>query len=401
MDVHEIFTSLNTMASQVDNIPIHAITSDALVVYPRALDRSKLAAVLSMSLSQQTLAIITDTPQQLNIPAPVTVLTFSDIDDINVVLANSDYHFIIFDDAAMLSIILPVLHIHTHAKVIVLTTWGDSLNQLDTVTRAFPDLALLSLPVQTDRKDIVWQTSKVVMSASQVAAYDSASPNIQRMLGLYRYPDHIMRELVASTSICETHQAAYPDTLPGWLTLNDFKETARLRDTGPKLESVIDGIVSAWPHKHVVFTQFNHRGGVDLITAFLELYVHAHKNPYELLEIFSVACTDDYATIMSRLAAFNEADSGVLVTNIVPFIPLTNVRILHVVDSYNFRSVKSILRKCLNYQVTPFTVQCHVATHPRTESVDESLYHKFVNDVGVANTLYTTLVADAARIRLL
>lgn len=387
------------MASPGDNIPMHAITSDALIMYPRALDRSKLAAVLSMSLSHQTIAVITDTPQHLNTPSPFTVLTFSDIDGINTVLANPDYDFIIFDDAAMLSIILPVLRIHTYAKAIVLTTWGDSLKQLDIVTTAFPDLALLSLPVQLDRTDILWQTSKVAMSASQIAVYDNAHPNIQRMLGLYRYPDHILRDIVASTSICETsNQTTYPDTLPGWLNSSFI---SNIRETGPKLESVIDGIISAWPHKHVVFTGFNHRGGVDLITAFLELYVHARKNPYELIEILSVACTDDYATIMSRLEAFNEADSGVLVTNIVPFLPLRNVKILHIVDSYNFRSVKSILRKCLNYQVTPFTVQCHVATHPRTESVDETSYHKFVNDVVDANTLYTTLLADAGKIHLL
>ena len=433
----------------------------ALIVFPHALDRWNVSSLIVSKWEGHNVFIVTDHPDEFTraitdpntewtdlelIPFPI--LKYSDIADINKSLRNTEIDIILFDDARMLSTISSGLDFTlVHPKIIVLTSWGDTYTQLDLITSKLPDLQLLSLDIVSDTMDIKWSLVKVPMSSRQLTFYDQIrkrelassdsppdttdlnpirtfgnnshrdSPNyisdptmskykipypMTRMVTLYVYPDTIMSDTLKHKTICETDQSSVPDNLDHpntWLTMESLDS---LHANGPKLESVLDGIVSNWPAKQIVATRFNHRYGVDLIVSFLHLMHRAGKIPYELNEIFHISCTDDYETIVNTLHKFNASESGVLVTNIVPLIPLKGVTIIQVVDSYSFLTLKMIIDRChkrhLNRGSNGLTVYFYVSTHPTDISSDSALYTTLSNNILDSNRLYSGLIRSSRRI---
>lgn len=402
----------------------------ALIIFPRMVDRWNVASLIVSKWEAYKVFIVTDHPNEFMhtisdntswtdlelIPFPL--VKYSDIADINRILRNTEIDIVLFDDARMLATISSGIDFTSiQPKIIVLTSWGDTYKQLDVITSKLPDLRLLTLDLISDTADIKWNVVKVPMSPRQLKFYDQIRGKelsdvsthkipypLTRMVTLYAYPDVIMNDTLKHKSICETDQSSIPDNLDGSLT-NTWLNNSYLNNLethGPKLESLLDGIVGNWPNKQIISTRFNHRYGVDLIVSFLQLMSQNKKSPYELNEIFHISCTDNYDTAINTLYRFNDSESGVLIGNIVPLIPLKGVSIVHVVDSYSFLTLKMIIDRChkryLSNGGMDFTIYSHIATHPTEISSDLALYEILSKDVQEANRIYTGLINSSGHI---
>ena len=402
-----------------------------IVIIPRMIDRWNVTSVVVSNWEYYKIVIVTDYPDEFmstithNVDwmdlelIPFILLKYSDLLEISRALQNTEVDVIIFDDARMLAIITPAfadilrkdLSVDS-PKIIVFTTWGDSLQHLDVVTSNFSELQLLKFDIISDNTNINWKISYVHMSDRQLSYYDEARQKeiteqsdhvinypITRMLTLYAYPDQIMNDTLNHKYICETDQHTFPDKLINSTWLNSsYIDT--LPDDGPKLLSILDGLIGNWPAKQIVITRFNHRYGVDLITSFLQLMSQNNKNPYELDEIFHVSCSDDYDNSLNILHKFNDSNTGILVTNIVPLIPLKGVSVIHIADSYSFMTIQTLLdriyKRYLNNKNIDLTIYSHIAkgnkTNENSLSSDEALYEKFVNNIKEADRIYSGLI---------
>ena len=399
----------------------------ALIIFPRMIDRWNVASVIASEWQEHKVYIVTDYPnefmQTINNPnsewtdlelIPFPLIKYSDIADINKILRNTEIDVILFDDARMLATISSGIDFTSiQPKIIVLTSWGDTYSQLDVVTLKLPGLRLLTLDFINDPIDIKWNIIKVPMSARQLEFYDQIrSRELQtstiipypttRMVTLYAYPDTIMADTLKYKAICETDQSTIPDFFESPNTWLNPDTLNFLQINGPKLDSILDGVVANWPNKQLVITRFNHRYGVDLIFSFLQLMVHNNKNPYESNQIFHISCTDDYQLTLNTLHKFNDSQSAILITNIVPLIPLKGVSFLHITDTYSFLTLKMIIDRChkryLGNLIFDLTIYSYIATHPTDISSDLFLYDILSKDVREANRIYTGLINLSAHI---
>lgn len=399
----------------------------ALIMFPRMINRWNVAALMVSKWESHKVVIVTNYSNEFMKSSvdisgtkwtdleliPFPLVSYSDIDGIRKYLNNTEIDIIIFDDARMLATIMPALDFSTiNAKIIVLSTWGDTMTQLDTVTSKLPELKLASLNLLKDNTDISWQTAKVKLSDRQIVYYDlvrsyelkadsKISYPLTRMLTLYSYPDNIMKDTLVVKTICETDQISIPDKLESpntWLKLKYLKSLA---DDGPKLLSIIDGVIAEWPSKQLIITRFNNRYGVDLIKSFFQLMIRNKLCPYDISEIFSSSCTDDYETSLNYLHKFNNSNSGVMITNISPFIPLKDVAVIHLADTYSFLTLSAILDRCHKRHLSKdhsLVVYSHIATHPQEKSSDEALHELFTKSLADADKLYYGLITSASSI---
>lgn len=379
-----------------------------LVVYPRILQRWNVASLIISECSKNcddscSFVIITDNPYKYDI-GDVSILTYSELDEINEVLQSRI--IVLFDDARMLSIISSALRIGEKEglngnKIIILTTWGDTLRQLTTITEKFPNLSLCDLDIVNDRNPITWRITRTSMSPRQVKYYNLVrereinapvsnkiiSYPITRMLTLYSYSDSIMLETLTRAEMCQ-----HLDISPHSLTTKDLEQ---LSINGPKLMTILDGIISNYGSKQIVLTRFNQYYGVDLITEFLKL----QQTPYELTEIFHLSCTDSYEDMIQTLIQFNKSSTAVLITNIVPVIHIDNISIIHIVDTYSFLTLQGVLGKINTHSITTtLTIYSHLATHPTDKSADEVLYNNLEGYIQETNQIYNDLRARGNKI---
>lgn len=390
----------------------------ALVLFPRMVDRWNVASTIVAGWEKHKVFIITDHPNEfmstLDVPhkvwtdeelIPFPLIKYSNLSDINAALRNTEIDIILFDDTRMLSIISTALDFtNLAAKVIVLSSWGDTRSQLDTVTLKLPGLRLLKLSLINDTSTLVWSVAQAQMSARQTNLYNMvrqrelSTPNKilypqTRRVTLYAYPNEIVSETLIIKPICEVEDESSNEN---WLQPR-FLDT--LEEDGAKLASVLDSITATWPAKQVVFTRFNHRYGVDLIFGFIQLMIKEGKIQYNMDEVFHVSCTDEHETTLNAFHKFNDADSALLITNIVPHIPLKGVSVIQVCDSYSFMTLKMLIDRChkryLGKTSSNLMIYSHIATHSSEVSADVALHNTLRAEVVGANKLYDSLIAQA------
>jgi hypothetical protein len=436
IDTEKLITYiLNIMATAlIDWLYIDDETKQgALVLFPRMIDRWNVSAIITSKWENYNVVVVTDHGTEFmetisNTPdlngniakwtdkelIPFMLINYSDFQGINRALHNTEIDIILFDDTRMLATIAPKLNFDSVApKIIVLTSWGDTFDQLNIVTSSFPNIRLLTLDLINDVSDINWKSVTVPMSQHQLKYYDKIKSRedidksiipypMTRMITLYAYPEAIMADTLAHRSICETNQTDMPDNIDmknSWLNSSYIDS---LEEDGPKLQSVLDGIISNWPSKQLIITRFNHRYGVDLIVSFLRLMNINMKNPYELNEIIHTSCTDDYEVSIIKFHKFNNLESGILITNIIPLIPLKGISVIHVVDSYSFLNIKMVLDRChkryLNKSATNLDIYSYIATHPIYKSADQSLQDTFIMNIKEADRIYTGLISQGGHI---
>lgn len=352
---------------------------NSLVIIPFMIDKSSIISYITSKCPK--CRIITDSKF-------IGSINFSDFDNINTSLNTHD--IVLFDSVRMLATIVPALNLsNITAKLIILTTWGDTEYQLNIIINQFPYLKRLKFNISSIFH-LKWEVVCTPMTSDQLKYYDMfrhkelGQDNLikykfTRMTTLYTYPDDIMQDVLNHKSICQVDTETVSDKLDivTWLKYLNNIETH-------KLSSVLDGVISNWPCKQVVHSHFNQRFGVDLIVSCLKFM----ENPYETSEIFSVSCIDDYDSAIETLHKFNES-SGILVTNISPFILLNDVNIIHVVDSYSFADIKMMLERCSKNN--NISIYSHTAIHPNEKSSDKALYEDLCADIKKADDLYEEL----------
>lgn len=400
----------------------------ALIIFPRTINRWNISSSIVTNWEKYNVIIVTDYPNEFIsttedsnlLPfekwselelVQFTLLKYSDLLDINRSLHNTEIDIILFDDARMLSMISTVLDFtNINPKIIVLSTWGDTMEQLGIVTEKLPGLRLLTFNIINDITDIQWLTISVKMSDRQLKFYKQgreleleARPHsyitpysITRRLTIYAYPDNIMNDQnIIYKPICES-ESNFNEKLQISLKLvND------LENDGAKLASILDGIVSHWPAKQIIISRFNHLFGTDLIKSFLEFQINSKLNPYDMSEVYYTSCTSHYDDNLNNLNKFSDSKSGVLITNIVPLISLKNIEIIHIADSYSFKTIKMVIDKCHKRYLNNIGIKIysHVATTNGEEpSSDSSLHDIFTQHIVEANNIYSGLITSGDKI---
>jgi hypothetical protein len=213
------------------------------------------------------------------------------------------------------------------------------------------------------------------------------------MATLYTYPDNIMNDILSHKYICETNHLSSPDTLADstWLNTSFIYS---LFDDGPKLLFILDSIFSYCPSKQLIVTRFNHRFGVDLITSFLKLTSLLNTNPYSSDDILHTSCSDDYESSVNTFHKFNSLSNAILITNLVPLVPLKDVHIVHLTDSYSFQNAQTIIDRLHKLSDKNLTILSHLATHPSELSSDQVLYDDLISRVSASNNLYYNLISS-------
>lgn len=337
------------------------IYSGAVISFPPSLNRIDIINLLLSELTTDDKTIIV-------------------VDTSNIILSHiNNADIVIFSDIAMSSLLSSI----QPYKIIFLSTWGDTLRHLVNITDRFPNLPLLKLDIPSDPLKITWIETRIPLSNRQLFYYNkvrteemNAPPSnrvvpypVTRMLTLYTYPDHIMRKTL--TQGCYSTKSLFTPT-----SLDE------LRSNGPKLANILDEVVNNRSCKQIIITRFNRYYGVELIRQFLELIV-------DKSEIYSTSCSD--SNICNTLTKFNEARTGILVTNIIPLIPI-NGDIIHIVDSYSFLTLRGFLRQIINNDICVYS---YIATHPDELSADEILYNNLVGYVNEVNKIYSILINTA------
>jgi hypothetical protein len=380
----------------------------ALIAYPFALNRQHVAALLARNLAPLPIQIVSD-----NEIGGISTLQYSDFAGINSALHNSDLSGVIFDSAPMLAMIAPALNFQNlETTVLVLTTWGDAPKYLDIITQSLPAAGLLSLDILNDNNPIQWKLVSIPMSQDQLPYYDTVrraettgtlSARNQpypatRMVTLYHYPFDDTVDLTGT--VCTAELPPHPDLLDHPDTWMSVGYLPTLENDGPKLAALMDAVASHWPQKQIIVTQFTHRYGVHLIASFLRLASQDRKSPYQETGVFPVQCSDDYEAYRANFVAFDSADTGILITNVVPPIPLHHVEVVHVVDSYAYTPLILTLHRVHQRHITTggLTVYLYVATHPHEVSSDQTLVGSFGVQVHQADANFARLVQGANKI---
>lgn len=400
---HWLRTQVSPQSSQKERA---SLSLGSLLAYPFTLNRKHVANLVVHHLSPLRVKIVTDSEHDLGIK-------YSDFSGINSVLLSSDVDVVIFDDARMLATISPALNFSAvKPQVLVLTTWGDTPKYVDTIRALMPGLRSLALDVLTDSHPIQWKVVTVPMSQDQVPYYDTVrraetsgalvNKNLpypaSRMVTMYNYPfDH---PVDLSGAICSAEIPPQPDLIDHPQTWIQSGYLPTLEYDGPKLAAIMDSVSSHWPRKQIIMTQFTHRYGVDLITSFLKLSIRDRKSPYQESELFPVECSDDYESYRANFTAFDAAESGILITNVVPPVALHHIGAMHIVDSYQYTPVLLTLSKIHQRHVTNngIVLYLYVATHPHEPSADQVLSDEFIKRIKDADSYFARLVDSSNKI---
>jgi hypothetical protein len=120
-----------------------------------------------------------------------------------------------------------------------------------------------------------------------------------------------------------------------------------------------------------------------------------------------ILCTDDPDLSLQQLKAFNGAHSGILITNVMPTLALTDVCDIHIVDTYAFRDVATLIDRCHKRTLQPKVLSIHIyvaaaplaaqngASSQLTPTSDQTLSAQLIQSVIEANKLYHGLKAAA------
>lgn len=407
----------------------------AFILYPHTLNRWNVSSFIISKWDNYKIVVVTDYPDEFyKIFTELdnthwmdlelirfSLVKYSNIDEINNLLHNSEVDLILFDDARMLSLISPLLSFNDiETKILILTTWGDSPDHINLITNTVTHLYLLSFNFPSiNSLNLKFHIYSSTLSSSQLSFYNkikdyesklhrqTISYPITRMITLYSYPssiqDSIINDLNNDLNICSSDNLSITDNLTSDTWLNkDFINS--LPDDGPKLLSVIDSVISHWPSKQIIITRFNHRFGVDLIFSFFQLFTQNLKNPYDSHNIYKISCSDDYNVTLSKLHQFNENNSSILITNIVPLIPLDDISYIHIVDTYSFPTINSLLDHTYKHSLShdknikDLNINLHIATHPVIQSSDVSLVNSLLTSVDNYNQLFLTLTNNSYKL---
>lgn len=338
-----------------------------LIVFPYMIDRK----VIIQKIISSPMTIITDDCE--NTFPNILFVKYSDIDTIRRSL--NQHSIIIFDNARMFSIILPILDIkNISCKIFILTTWGDLNPQ--TLLNLFPNLWRYLIPSPSYK--IEWLYIKVPLSPKQLEHYsyikslenESNVKNISypmtRKITLYL--DN-KSQLCNSTNLCPI------------ISKDDF-ELNSIQSNSPKLYNLYQNIDSYRSVKQIVLTQY---------------HIEVLSNVLQSFDPIVVSSLNNENDVKNKLDLFNQEESSILLTNITPYISLKNVSIIHIVDNYAFPSIVALLNKCYKQNLK---IYIYVGTIKDEISSDEALFNDLINNIYYAHNTYDHLIESSIDMKL-
>lgn len=272
----------------------------ALIVYSHLFDKWNISSLLVSQWLTYNVVIFTDFPHEFHstissssnwtelelIPFPL--IKYSDLQSVNNTLSNSQVDLVIFDDVRMLSTIAPAIDFTSIIpKVIVLTSLGDSSDDLSLISQLMPNLCLLSLNLFPKDPNLNWNILQIPSS--------------------------------------------FPPTC---LDNKPIDESV--------LSSVVDATFSNWPHKQIIFTTSD---VMQVINTF-KLLSLTSSNPYDSEQIYYTSSLHDYSHNLSVHSKFQSNDYGILITNSIPTISLSNIHTIHFIDTCYHKIIHSVMNKC-------------------------------------------------------
>lgn len=215
-------------------------------------------------------------------------------------------------------------------------------------------------------------------------------------IGNFEYPDDVQHE---SSTLTDTDRGE-----GGWLTKSIV---GKIREYSPKISNLLTVIISRYEDKHVVYTQFKDRHGVDLLDTLLKYLNIPH---------IVIIKDDDRNEQIGKISTFsNDVNQKVLLTNTVPLSEISEVTHVHFLEGITEFVLKAFLRNVyrsnLFKNITPIscTIHFHIASLPENSgeyntggitpiSIDGEMYTKVANDIIERRNVYERMAKNAGKI---
>jgi hypothetical protein len=220
-------------------------------------------------------------------------------------------------------------------------------------------------------------------------------------IGNFKYPEEVQHE---SSTLTDTDRGE-----GGWLTKSIV---GKIRDYSPKISNLLTIIISRYEDKHVVYTQFKDRHGVDLLDTLLKYLNIPH---------IVITKDDDSNEQIGKISTFsNDVNQKVLLTNTVPSSEISEVTHVHFLEGITESILKTFLanvyKSNLFKKITPIscTIHFHIASLPEKSgdnkngndnsgnnipiSIDGEMYTKVANDIIERRNVYERLSKKSDRI---
>ena len=227
-------------------------------------------------------------------------------------------------------------------------------------------------------------------------------------IGNFKYPEEVQHE---SSTLTDTDRGE-----GGWLTKSIV---GKIRQYSPKISNLLTIIISRYEDKHVVYTQFKDRHGVDLLDTLLKYLNIPH---------IVITKDDDSNEQIGKISTFsNDVNQKVLLTNTVPTSEISEVTHVHFLEGITEFVLKAFLRNVyrsnLFKNITPIscTIHFHIASLPERGgggggggeggksgddntpistpiSIDGEMYTKVANDIIERRSVYERMSENAGKI---
>lgn len=379
-------------------------SQSSVIIFPRIFNRWNIITILVSEMDKYNIVIVSNYIEKFKEIQDTNwkdleltrfpLISYNNIEQLNQFMNNPDIDFIIIDDVNEFSLISSRITSNVETKVVFLSTFGDDINNIIMLNNKYKNLSLLLFNVSND-KYFDWKIINVDMSPKQQYYYDRLTnveieKNIKdhqltSKVSLYIYPVNIL----SNTLIKNNSKDVILDST--WMNCETINN---LNTDGNKLLALLDSIVSNWPSKQIVISNFSEYYGVDLIVSFLKLLIKDKQNPYESSEILSMTDKNNKEDIFDTQNKYNMLKTGVLVTNIVPTIPLDGTTVVHIPDSYNFILFRDILDHINRSNTDKLMIYIYLAN----KSVDTILYQHFEEELRKAMKAFTGLKSLAKSI---
>lgn len=267
---------------------------------------------------------------------------YDDVDQIN------KGKILLFDDISALISQWSDYTLNRESKIMILSTWGDTIEELAKLANIFPSLQLLTFE---DTKEIrfLLRVYQVKLSKEHDGYWDKIRKEEEpgypdsRKIGLYYYPED-QRDITGPDTIKDPERGHL-----GWIGEDQLND---LDQNGPKLAMMINEVVkNLGDGRQLIFSGNEDRYGIDLIRSFLSL--------------------SDIETSVN----FDDGKE-VIVTTGIPLNIIEGVEHLHIPDEYNFVKCRNLLRKIVRQK--KLIIHVYIALSRYDKSVDEILANDFL-----------------------
>ena len=256
----------------------------------------------------------------------------------------------------------------------------------------YPQFSVLTYLLSPQQPELVYKLEQTHMSSLQSRRYDKCENDKDKLrIGNFIYPEGISVESETPTDDDRGEG--------GWLTKSII---GKVREYSPKISNLLTIILSRYEDKHVVYTRFKNRSGLDLLNTLLNY-----------LDVPHIVMTqdDDNNEQIGKITTFsNEPHQKVLITNAVPPSEICDVTHVHFLEGITDLVLKSFLRHVyranLFKNITPLSCKFHfhIASLPNSSdksnsiSIDGEMYTKVANDIIERRNVYERLLKTAGKI---